>query len=80
MKEGSNFPVWRHSKYDYLWLLYTPIASVSDPHSFDTDLNKLNTDPDPDPIQIQGYDDQKLKKMYSSKKFFWDQKLQFTNP
>ncbi len=31
-------------------------TSVSDPCSFDTD---------PDPIRIQGFDDQKLKKIYS---------------
>ncbi len=42
-------------------------------------------DPDPtffiiaDPVQIQGFDDQKLKKIYSWK-FFIYQKLQFTYP
>jgi hypothetical protein len=40
--------------------------SVSDPYSFDTDPDpafRLNTDPDP--IRIQGLNDQKLKKIYS---------------
>jgi hypothetical protein len=35
--------------------------SVSDPYSF-------FPDPDPDPIRIQGFNDQKLKKNYSWKK------------
>ncbi len=58
---------------------------VSDPCSFDTDPDpdhhsRLNTDPDP--IRIQGFYDQKLKKIYSwkKKKIFWDKKLQFTYP
>jgi hypothetical protein len=29
---------------------------------------RLNSDPDPDPIRIQGFDDQKLKKIYGWKK------------
>ena len=45
---------------------------------------EANTDPDtdPDPIRIQGFNDQKLKKNNSWKKikFFFDQKLQFTYP
>jgi hypothetical protein len=34
---------------------------------------RLNTDPDPDPIRIQGFNDQKLKKIQLKKKlhFFW---------
>ncbi len=32
------------------------------------------------PIRIQGFYDQKFKKIYSWKKFFFDQKLQFTYP
>ncbi len=34
------------------------------------------------PIQIQGFDDQKLKKIYSKKNkiSFFDQKLKFTYP
>jgi hypothetical protein len=44
---------------------------------------EANTDPDPDPIRIQGFNDQKLKKITAEKKiefFFFDQKLQFTYP
>ncbi len=45
---------------------------------------EANTDPDTDtdPIRIQGFNDQKLKKKNSWKKikFFLDQKLQFTYP
>ncbi len=43
---------------------------------------RLNTDPDPDPIRIQGFNDQKLKKIPAEKKitFFFLQKLQFTYP
>jgi hypothetical protein len=40
-----------------------------------------NTDPDPDPIRIQGFNDQKLKKKITAEnffKFFFDQKLHFT--
>ncbi len=42
----------------------------------------MNTDTDLDPIRTQGFDDQKLEKIYSWKKFnsFFDQKLQFTYP
>jgi hypothetical protein len=29
---------------------------------------RLNTDPDPDPLRIQGFDDQKLKKFTADKK------------
>ncbi len=39
----------------------------------------LNTDPDPDPIRTQGFDDQKMKKVTGKKKsFFEKKKLQFT--
>ncbi len=40
------------------------------------------TDPDPDPIRIQGFNDQKLKKITAENLllFFFDQKLQFTYP
>ena len=41
---------------------------------------EANTDPDPDPIRIQGFNDQKLKKKNSWKKNFFDQKLQFIYP
>ncbi len=43
---------------------------------------EVNTDPDtdPDPIRIQGFNDQKLKKNNSWKKKNFDQKLQFTYP
>jgi hypothetical protein len=42
---------------------------------------RLKTDPDPDPIRIQGFNDQRLRKnITAGKKFFWDQKLQFTYP
>ena len=58
---------------------------VSDPHSFDPDLDpvfRLETNPDPDPIRVQGFNDQKLKKNTVEKntKFVFDQKLQFTYP
>jgi hypothetical protein len=42
---------------------------------------RLETNPDPDPIRIQGFNDQKLKKKITAEKifiFFFDQKLQFT--
>jgi hypothetical protein len=32
---------------------------------------RLNTDPEPDPIRIQGFDDQMLEKIYSWKKKFF---------
>ncbi len=42
---------------------------------------RLNTNPDPDLIRIQGFNDQKLKKITDEKnKLFLDQKLQFTYP
>ncbi len=42
---------------------------------------RLKTDPDTEPIRIQGFDDQKLKKIYGWKKnVFFDQKRQFTYP
>jgi hypothetical protein len=44
---------------------------------------EANTDPDPDRIRIQGFNDQKLKEKKQLKKkikFFFDQKLQFTYP
>jgi hypothetical protein len=34
----------------------------------------------PDPMQIQGFDDQKLKKKNTAKFSLFDQKLQFTYP
>jgi hypothetical protein len=38
----------------------------------------MNIEPDPDPIRIQGFDDQKCKKFTAKKiKFVLDQKLQF---
>ncbi len=42
----------------------------------------LETNTDPDPIRIQGFNDQKLKKNYSRNffLFFFDQTLQFTYP
>ncbi len=65
-------------------------SSVSDPYSFfririQSLRLETNTDPDPDldPIRIQGFNDQKLKKKLQLKKnlhFFFDQKLQFTYP
>ncbi len=50
------------------------LSRVVDPYSFF---------PDPDPIRIRGFNDQKLKKKYSWNFFFFfffDQKLQFTYP
>ncbi len=45
---------------------------------------ETNTDPvpDPDPIRIQGFNDQKLKKITAQNFYFifFDQKLQFTYP
>jgi hypothetical protein len=41
---------------------------------------EANTDPDPDPIRIQGFNDQKWKKITAEKKKIFDQKLQFTYP
>jgi hypothetical protein len=44
---------------------------VSDPYSFDTDPDPVfrqNNDPDPVPIQIECFDDQKLKKHLQLKK------------
>jgi hypothetical protein len=40
----------------------------------------FQVNPDPDPIRIQGFDDQKLEKKYSRKflKIFFGQKLQAT--
>jgi hypothetical protein len=37
----------------------------------------FQVNPDPKPIRIQGFDDQKLKKKYS-RKYFFDQKFEFT--
>ncbi len=60
-----------------------------DPYSFfpdpDTEFeagDQSGSNPDPDPIRIQGFNDQKLKKNYNWKIFFifFDQKLQFTYP
>jgi hypothetical protein len=33
-------------------------------------LSEMNTDPDSDPIRIQGFEDQKLEKIYSCQNFF----------
>ncbi len=43
---------------------------------------RMEANTDPDPIRIQGFNDQKLKKITAEKKlhFFFDQKLQFTYP
>ncbi len=43
---------------------------------------EANTDPNPDPIRIQGFNDQKLKKITAENflQVFFDQKLQFTYP
>jgi hypothetical protein len=44
--------------------LRSPFTSISDLYSFDTDPVqhlRLNTDPDPDPIRVKGFDDQILK-------------------
>ncbi len=43
---------------------------------------RMEADTDPDPIRIQGFNDQKLKKNNSENffLFFFDQKLQFTYP
>ncbi len=43
---------------------------------------RMNINTDPDPIWIQGFHDQKLKKIRAEKffLFFFDQKLQFTYP
>jgi hypothetical protein len=44
---------------------------------------RLNTNPDPEPIRIQGFNDQKLKEKNLAEtkiKNFLDQKLQFTYP
>jgi hypothetical protein len=37
----------------------------------------MDSDTDPDPIRIRGFDEKKLKKKNTDEKFF-DQKLQFT--
>ena len=39
-----------------------------------------NPDPDPDPIRIQGFYDQKFKKITAEIFLYFDQKLQFTYP
>jgi hypothetical protein len=49
----------------YKQVVKVQISRVADPHSFHPDRIqhfRLNTDPDRDPIRIQGFDDQKLKK------------------
>jgi hypothetical protein len=53
-------------------------ASVVDPETKTTQKNRKRLIPDPDP----GFDDLKLRKIYSWKFNFYilDQKLQFTNP
>jgi hypothetical protein len=40
----------------------------------------MNTDPDQDPIQIQGFDDQKIKKIYSLKKIYFSLGLPKVHP
>jgi hypothetical protein len=43
----------------------------------------MDSNPDPDPIRIQGFKDQNLKKKIKAEKkltFSFDQKLQFTYP
>jgi hypothetical protein len=51
-------------------------------HFFRIRRLSLETNTDPDPIRIQGFNDQKLKKITAEKKikFVLDQKLQFTYP
>ncbi len=43
-----------------LWILNPGVSYL---YSFDTD---------PDPIRIQGFDDQKLEKIYIWENIFWD--------
>jgi hypothetical protein len=57
---------------------------VSDPYPFDTDPVRiqhfmLNIDPDPDPIRIQGFDDQKMKKV-TAEIFFFSKTLIYISP
>ncbi len=69
------------------------LSRVSDPYSFFTDPDPDPEDPNggqyeseantnPDPIRIQGFNDQKFKKnnSWKKKKKIFDQKLQFTYP
>ncbi len=47
---------------------------VSDPYSFDTDPDpafRLNTNPVPDSIRVQGFDDQKNLKKSTAEFFFF---------
>jgi hypothetical protein len=41
---------------------------------------RLNTDPDPDPIRIQGFNDQKLKINAEKKKIFWIKNFNLSIP
>jgi hypothetical protein len=50
------------------------LSRVSDPYSFDTNPDQYfrrNTDPNPDPIRTQGFEDKKFKKNYSWKKLIF---------
>ncbi len=52
----------------YRYKIFT--SRVADPHSFNPDPDpafRLNTDPDPIRIRIQGFNDQKLKKITAKK-------------
>jgi hypothetical protein len=51
-------------------------------HFFRIRIQRLRLETNTDPIRIQGFNDQKLKKITAEKKikFFLDQKLQFTFP
>jgi hypothetical protein len=53
------------------------LADKGDKATRAVNQDSLNPDTDPDPIWIQGFDDQKLKKKIQMKHSF-DQKLQFT--
>jgi hypothetical protein len=69
-----------------------PSSRVADPHSFHPDPDPAfqaeyrsgsGSNTDPDPIRIQGFYDQNLKKqnqLEKNKKKILDQKLQFTYP
>jgi hypothetical protein len=58
----------------WLFLFSLDDQQCLDPYSF-------YPDPDPDPIRIQRFDDQQLKKLHQKKiKYFLEQKLQFTYP
>jgi hypothetical protein len=70
----STHHLWVFSAYSEREFFF----SVSDPHLFDTvrfririQHFRLNTGPDPDPIRIQGFDDQKCKKFTAEKYNFF---------